>query len=52
MQFPQPVGVALRIGADERYVSGEGGIPDDCVEARIVALEYLRELDLPVEGDD
>ena len=46
----EPVGIAGHIARGHRVLAGKRRVPNDRVEARILPLEHLRELDLPVKG--
>ena len=45
----EPVGVAGDVAGRDGVLSGERGIPDERIEAGVLAVEDFGELDLPVE---
>ena len=49
VQVLEPVGVATDVSRNHRVFAGKWWIPYDRVEARVLPLEHLRKLDLPVE---
>ena len=52
MDVLEPVEVTVGVAAQQRVLTGERRVADDCIEARVVALEDLGELDAPVERGD
>ena len=45
----EPVGVTSDVAGRDGVLSRERGIPDECIEPRVLAVEDFGELDLPVE---
>ena len=48
----EPVVVASDVARRDGVLARERRVPDECVEAGVLAVEHLGELDLPVEGGE
>ena len=48
----EPVEIAVAVAVDERVLARERRVPHERIEPRILAVEHLGKLDLPVERDD
>ena len=49
MKVPQPIGVPSQVCTNDRNMPCKRRIAHDRIEPRVLALEHLRELDLPME---
>ena len=52
MKLLEPVGIAGSVCRGDRILASERRITEDRIETRVLALEHLRKLQLPMEGSD